>query len=77
MTKITKWWQRMSFWNKLKLTIGGLGVGSELALIIGDSAHEWKVWAAVATIISVVITIWFEDKDNDGNVDILQNKPSL
>jgi len=74
---MSKFWVKMSFWNKLKLTIGGLGAGSELALIIGEASNSWKWFAGIATFIGVVITIWFEDKDNDGNVDILQNKPQI
>lgn len=74
---MSKFWIKMSFWNKLKLTIGGIGTGSELALIIGEASNGWKWFAGIATFIGIVITIWFEDKDNDGNVDILQNKPSL
>lgn len=76
---MTKIWKKMSFWNKIKGTIALAGVGSEVTLFVVDSNHKWKVVAAAATIISFVITIWFEDKNGDDIVDMFQgkkNKPS-
>lgn len=72
--KIVKWWHQITFWNKLKATIGLVGIGGEVALHFADSHPAWKVVAGIATITALAIAIWFEDKDNDGTADIFQSK---
>lgn len=74
MTKVVKWFKRVSFWQKLKATIAGLGISSEITLYMMDSHPAWKVVAAISSVVGMLITTWVEDKDNDGVVDIFQNK---
>ena len=70
--KILKFWQRISFWNKLKGTFASLGIGTEVTLFIGDSNEIWKWVAAICTIASIVITQAIQDTDNDGEVDLFE-----
>ena len=70
--KIVKWWQQISFWNRLKGTIGVIGIGGEVALHFADSYPEWKIVAGIATVVALVIAQWFQDSDNDGTADIFQ-----
>lgn len=69
-----KWWKKVSFWNKIKATIGSLGVGTELTLFVADSHHVWKWVTFGATFLGILITFWIEDKNNDGIVDAFQDK---
>jgi len=71
MTKIVRWWQRFSFWTKLKGVFASIGIGSEVALFIGDSHEGYKWLVAGATLIVILITHLVEDKDGDGQVDPL------
>jgi len=67
-------WKRMTFWTKIKGTVAGLGVGTELTLFIADSADVWKWVAGGATFLGYLITIWIEDKNNNGIADIFEEK---
>ena len=62
------------FWAKMKLALGSAGIGTEIALHFGDSDPIWKYLTGLATFLSILITIFFEDKDNDGIVDVFENK---
>ena len=72
MTKIIKWWHKISFWNKLQGTLLSVGIGSEATLFFMDSIDAWKWVAGTATILGMLITKWFEDKNKDGIADIFQ-----
>jgi hypothetical protein len=75
--KVRTWWRTVTFWNKIKLTLISLGVGSEVTLHIADSSAGWKMFAAGCTIAAVIITNFFNDSDNNGQVDILEHKPQI
>jgi membrane protein YdbS with pleckstrin-like domain len=66
--------RKMSFWTKLKSFLVLIGVGSEVTLFAMEFSPAWKIVALVATLVSVLITILFEDKDGDGDVDILEKR---
>lgn len=74
MTKIVKWWKKMIFWTKLKSSVAGLGIGTEITLFVADSAEVWKWIAGGATFLGYLITVWIEDADKDGIADIFQDK---
>lgn len=74
MTKIVKFWQQFSFWLKLKATFATFGVGGEIALFVGESHEKYKWLVGGATVLSILITNFIEDKNNDGIVDIFQKK---
>lgn len=67
--------KKIAFWNKLKAICLSLGVGTEVTLHLADSVTEWRIVAAIATIMAMLISHLFEDKDNDGDVDMLEPKP--
>lgn len=64
----------MSFWDKVKKSIAGVGIGTEVTLFIAGSADVWKWVAALTTLLAYWIGIWAEDKNNDGIVDGLEEK---
>lgn len=73
MTKIRKWWKKICFWMKIKATLASIGVGSEITLFIMDSHSGWKIAAAIATVLSILITNLIEDKNNNGIVDLFED----
>lgn len=75
--KVRTWWRTVTFWNKIKLTLISLGVGSEVTLFVADSSPGWKVFAVVCTAIAIIITNFFNDSDNNGQVDILEHRPQI
>lgn len=74
MTKqIKHWWAKISFWTKFRAICLGLGAGTEFALIISEDGHFYKWVVGGATFLALIIPIIFEDKDNNGEVDLFQN----
>jgi hypothetical protein len=74
MTKITKWWKRMTFWTKFKGLIGLFTVGSEAGLFLAEAETKWKVLPIVAAVIIGGIGFLVEDKNNNGIVDALEEQ---
>lgn len=58
---------------KIKATLASIGVGSEITLFIMESHSGWKIAAAIATILSILITNLIEDKNNNGIVDLFED----
>jgi hypothetical protein len=69
-----KWWKKISLWNRLKLTFGALGAGGELWMHLQDAAVEWRVYGVVCTALAIIITNWFQDNNNNGIVDIMEDE---
>jgi hypothetical protein len=72
MTKVTKWWIQFSFWDKIRLTLGGFGIGGEITLFLVDSHPDFKKWAAIITFVSIIITYFFKDENKNGIVDLFE-----
>lgn len=72
MTKLVKTWQKFSFWNKIRLTLGAVGIGGEVTLYLGESYPHWKILAGAATIACIIITYGFKDDNNNNIVDFLE-----
>lgn len=78
MTKhIIKWWKRYAFWSKLKTTILGLGVGGQVTMHALEAGTFWKIGEGVGTLIVLLISVWIEDKNNNGIVDMFEDKNEL
>jgi len=75
MTKqIISWWKRFSFWDRIRLLLGSIGVGSEITLYFADSFPVWKGIAGVATIVAIAITYLFKDINKNNIIDIFEKK---
>jgi len=71
---MAKWFKQMNFWMKLKATITIFGAGGEITLIATDQVAGWHVITIAATFASILITNFFEDKNNNGIVDFFETK---
>lgn len=63
-----------TFWTKVSHTIQLFGTGGQVALVAAHASPIWNYITAGATIIGMVLAIWMEDKNNDGTVDVFENK---
>lgn len=73
MTKIKRWYTKIGVWTKIKYSLALLGAGSEGVLYLGD-APKGVMWVVFwATILGGLISVWFEDKDNDGIADVFED----
>ena len=77
MTKVVKWWERVSFWNKFKMVCLSVGVSSELGMHFSDVGNTWKIAVGCIAFTGVVIGIVFDDKDSNGIADIFEVPPPL
>ena len=66
---MSKFFEKFSFWTKLKLFLGSIGIGSEVALYIVDSNPVFKYVIGGATVIALAITHFVQDKNNNNIVD--------
>lgn len=73
MTKMIKWWARISFWNKIRSALTAVGIGSEFALFMFEIGEGWKWFAGLATLMVIGITHIVEDANGDGEVDIFED----
>jgi len=74
MSKIERLWHGITFWNKLRATLIGIGVLVEAQLLRQEAHWLWHSASFVIGVIVLIITNWFEDKDNNGKVDFLERK---
>lgn len=61
----------------MSATIQAVGTFTQLSLIFGDSQHIYNVMVALIQLAGLIIPIWFDDKDNDGNVDLFQKEVTV
>lgn len=71
---MAKLWKKFDFWMKIKATLATLGAGGELTLLLNGVSAEWHVLTIASTIISILITNFIQDENNNGIVDILESK---
>jgi hypothetical protein len=72
MTKLSRWYASMAFWTKIKYTVGLVGGGGTVTLVLTNTP-EWMSWVVGgATFIGGAISVWMEDKNNDGIVDAFE-----
>lgn len=70
--KVVKWWQHFSFWDKIRMTLGAVGIGGEVTLYIADLYPDFRIYAALATLACIGITYFFTDKNKNGIVDWME-----
>lgn len=72
--KINGWWKQFSFWDRVRMALGSIGIGGEITLYFADSHPKWKIVAGVATGVMLLITYFFKDENKNGIVDIFEKK---
>lgn len=71
---MSKYWKQISFWNKIKAVLALFGVGGEITMFATQQGLAWHGVTVGATLISVVITQFIQDANNNGIVDALETK---
>lgn len=74
MTKVVKFWKKFSFWDKIRMTLSAVCIGGDITLFIVDSHPNFKIFAAIATGVSIAITIVFKDDNKNGIIDIAEKR---
>lgn len=72
MTKLVKWYKKVSFWNKIRAVIALFGVGGEATVWLTSQGAVWHVVVVCATAISLLLSQFIQDSNNNGIVDSLE-----
>jgi hypothetical protein len=71
---ITKWWHRMSFWNKVERSFGLIGAVAVTEMGLHKVDPKWFVFVGICGLLSKLLLIWIEDQDGNGKPDIIEGK---
>jgi hypothetical protein len=72
MTKAVKWWKAFSFWDKVRVFLGAIGIGGEITIYVSDVWVWWRAIAAIATGLSIWLTFFIKDENKNGVVDAFE-----
>lgn len=71
MTKVIKWYQRISFWTKIKFLLAPISIGGAVTVYTTDSNKGLYLLPLVAYAIVHIVDTMFKDEDGDGKIDQL------
>lgn len=63
-----------SFWTRVKDSVNAVGTITQVVLVAGESDHIWNYITGGIQLLGTFISIWFDDRDKDGRVDIFQEQ---
>lgn len=63
-----------SFWTRVKDSVNAVGTITQVVLVAGESDHIWNYITGGIQLLGTFISIWFDDRDKDGRVDIFQKE---
>lgn len=63
-----------SFWTRVKDSINAVGTITQVVLVAGESDHIWNYVTGGIQLLGTFISIWFDDRDKDGKVDVFQKE---
>lgn len=69
--------KKITFWNKVQMSVQAVLSVTQLSLIFSDSQHIYNVLVSVGQIATILIPIWFEDKNGDSVVDIFEKEVTV
>lgn len=72
--KIYSSWQKISFWNKVKLTLVACGAGGEITVLVNDSYPWWHAVVVGCTVLAFIITNFVQDLNNNGIIDFFEKE---
>ncbi len=72
MTKIQKWWARMSFWDKVEKSIGVIGGLTITELGLQKADPIWFVVIGSSGVVYKLLQVWLEDKNINGIIDLFE-----
>lgn len=74
MTKIQKWWVRMTFWDKVEKSFAIVGSLTVTELGIQEADPKWFIFIGIIGLLVKLLQIWFEDKNNNGIIDLFEDE---
>lgn len=69
-----RYWHTTTFWAKVQHTVALFGTGGQVAIVATNSLPIWNYIAGGATVATLIFSIWMDDKDDDGIVDVFQKE---
>lgn len=69
--------KKITFWNKVQMSVQAVLSVTQLSLIFSDSQHFYNVLITVGQIATLLIPIWFEDKNGNSEVDLFEKEVTV
>lgn len=63
-----------SFWTRVKDSVNAVGTITQVVLVAGESDHIWNYITGGIQLLGTFISIWFDDRDKNGKVDIFEKE---
>jgi len=68
---MAKWYQRTSFWNKVESSCALAGSITVVEMAVEKVDYKWFMLAGAIGFFGKLLSIWIQDRDNDGVIDPL------
>jgi len=68
---MAKWFQRTSFWNKVESSCALAGSITVSTMAVEQVDYKWFFLAGAIGFTGKLLSIWIQDKNNDGLIDPL------
>lgn len=68
---------RMTFWTKFQITAQTICTSTQVGFVLADSQHIYNIMIAVVQLISLLIPVWFEDKNKNDIVDMFEKEVTV
>lgn len=72
---MSKFWQKTIFWENVKRTLATFSGPTMVGLHEYGTADKWMIIAGGIGMVGGIISIWMTDPNNNGVVDIFEDKP--
>lgn len=69
-----KFYTRTIFWENIKRTLATFSGPAVMGVHEFGAADKWVVFAGVMAMLGGVLAIWMTDQDNNGVVDLFEDK---
>ena len=66
-----KFWQRTSFWNKIESSCALAGSITVGTMAVERVEYKWFLLAGAVGFVGKLLSIWVQDRDNNGVIDPL------
>lgn len=72
MNRVIRIWHRAGFWERVRDSCTVAGSILTGGLVATEVPMYWPLISTIMTLVGALVGIWFNDKDKDGIIDIIQ-----
>ncbi len=69
-----KFYHKTIFWENIKRTLATFSGPTVVGMHEFGAADKWVVFAGIMAMLGGMLSIWMTDNDNDGYIDLFEEK---